>query len=284
MMARRPRLSQQISSNRSRRNGFTMVELLVVIAIIALLISILLPSLEKAIATAKLIRCMTNMSGIGRAAMLYARDYNGYIPRDSGWRTPPELPYPEWLFFGACFSPYVGGPKIPFEHNNDGPYLVKIFKHLKIYQCPNFPYKNYTLTYITNGFNFVEPTRWGVPLSESRLEQLTRPTSGIVFLGECNPRNPYIASGGLEDPCFGAYDFPGSYTSNSPDAHLRWYCCPFDENGDVNTTVDNRLILPDDMRHDGKTSLAFFDGHVEARKLTFDELPPEIFYPKPGEE
>jgi len=261
-----------------------LVELLVVVSIIALLISILLPALGKAMALAKLVKCMTNMNAIGKAAMLYAGDYNGCIPRDSGWRSPPE---PDWLFFGACYSPYVGGPEVPYEHNNDGPYLVEIFKHLEVYQCPGITDKTYTLTYITNGFNFVKPTQWGVPLSESRLENLTCSASEVVLIGECNPDNPYIESGRigfLSSPDFGAYDFPGNYTSLSANAHLRWYCCPFDENGDVNTTIDNRLILPGDMRHDGKTTLAFFDGHGESRALTFDELPPQIFYPKPSED
>jgi prepilin-type N-terminal cleavage/methylation domain-containing protein len=59
--------------------GFTLVELLVVIAIIALLVSILLPSLKQAKEQAKTAVCVTNMKGIARAVVNYAQGYNQMV-------------------------------------------------------------------------------------------------------------------------------------------------------------------------------------------------------------
>jgi prepilin-type N-terminal cleavage/methylation domain-containing protein len=76
-----------------RRKGFTLVELLVVIAIIALLMGILMPALSRARQIAFRVLCGTNLSGIGKAMMVYSTDYEGELPRAgraaSTWNTSP---------------------------------------------------------------------------------------------------------------------------------------------------------------------------------------------------
>jgi prepilin-type processing-associated H-X9-DG protein/prepilin-type N-terminal cleavage/methylation domain-containing protein len=66
-------------SGRSSKAAFTLVELLVVIGIIALLISILLPVLNKARESAKTVQCLSNLRQIGLACTQYTSEYKQKI-------------------------------------------------------------------------------------------------------------------------------------------------------------------------------------------------------------
>ncbi len=63
-----------------RKKGFTLIELLVVVAIIALLISILLPSLSRAREMAKRTACSANVKDVGTAMYIYQDNNRGVFP------------------------------------------------------------------------------------------------------------------------------------------------------------------------------------------------------------
>lgn len=72
------------------KNGFTLIELLVVIAIIALLLSIITPSLNLAKERGRRILCASNQRQLVLSAILYANDYDGKFPLRSGFCAGPE--------------------------------------------------------------------------------------------------------------------------------------------------------------------------------------------------
>jgi prepilin-type N-terminal cleavage/methylation domain-containing protein len=76
------------SRRTTRHTGFTLVELLVVIGIIAVLISVLLPSLSKAREAADRVVCASNIRSIGQGYALFAVQYKGRVPLGYAGNSP----------------------------------------------------------------------------------------------------------------------------------------------------------------------------------------------------
>ena len=77
--------------------AFTLIELLVVIAILAMLISIVMPSLGRARSMAKSLCCKTNLKDLYIAEVMYSNDYDNWFP--SPEKTPKLGGY--WGFRAA---------------------------------------------------------------------------------------------------------------------------------------------------------------------------------------
>jgi prepilin-type N-terminal cleavage/methylation domain-containing protein len=90
----------------NRRDGFTLIELLVVIAIIAILISLLVPAVQKVREAASRTQCANNMKNIGLAMHMY-QDSNKRLP--AGWvvnATGTVAPSPGWSW-STLILPYI---------------------------------------------------------------------------------------------------------------------------------------------------------------------------------
>ncbi len=88
-------------------DGFTLVELLVVVGILSMLISLLLPSLNKARQAANRVACLANLRSLGQAMMIYTVQNSGYLP-GSGMTSGRHL----WQVVGGKAVPADSTPAI----------------------------------------------------------------------------------------------------------------------------------------------------------------------------
>lgn len=102
-------------------SGFTLIEVLVVVAIIALLISILLPSLRRAREHARIVACLAQLRDLGLALNMYAQNYKDWYPP----------------------TPYLGSPNTGMMQD-DNLFILwysRYAREVKIFDCPSTTFR-----------------------------------------------------------------------------------------------------------------------------------------------
>jgi len=247
--------------------GFTLIELLVVVAIIALLISILLPSLKNAREQARTAVCLTRQKGLGLAMHEFTAEHQGYYPDADLWfhsYGAPGMP----LRFGydprsrqpnAYDPPEAGGfYDAPYGPNHRGYFAKYMGRNIDAFMCPSDngfrQYKGFMpqiefmalpprLSYVMNGdlwfLNGVEQKEiQGAKVWYTDKVLLQSPAKVMLLMEE----SPY---GPINDPWgqFRGYLYP---SADNPDSRY--------ERG-----WGGRLA----ERHNKRGTILLFDGHAE---------------------
>ncbi len=163
---RMKRIDELNRARSSAARGFTLIELLVVIAIIAVLASLLLPSLSRAKQAAHRTRCTSNEKQLALALKMYADDNNGlFPPRTNGsprWPTVAREYYRNLALLTCPTDNLAGNPV------SDGDDAFEADKSPR--------------SYIINGWNDYFPDILTVP--HSLKENAVVKSSDTILFGE----------------------------------------------------------------------------------------------------
>ena len=184
-----------------KEKGFTLVELLVVIAVVALLLSMLMPTLNAARQRAYMVVCSSDERQLMMAWFLYADNNDGLIAESY---TADYSDYP-WVKapLDAAGNLVLGVRQATVEEKIRGikegmlyPYLEDI----KVYRCPadkrlkrpDNAYRSYSISHPMNGYTTYMKEN-GMPImdqeySVTNVTQIRIPAEKYVFVEENDPR------------------------------------------------------------------------------------------------
>ncbi|HOJ75631.1 MAG TPA: prepilin-type N-terminal cleavage/methylation domain-containing protein [Phycisphaerae bacterium] len=276
-----PKLTPDYSAPNHRRaaSAFTVIEVLVVVAIIALLVSILVPSLTAARKSSRTVVCASNIRQIGMGWHMYAQQWHdsavaGRFPKlanstnvywvGNGWKYRARW----YAMLGAqvrlyAFSSPSPDPALDNTQSVDGEVFLDP-------EAPgydngrNYPY-GYNFQFLGNSRARLSggPTDWiNWPVKLGRIKASSRTVMAADSLGTAastpaNQRLPYDQTGANTDP---ARVVNHGWALDPPRLTAAGDFCDDGLRGKARSAPDER--------HGGKANALFCDNHVESVRST----------------
>jgi prepilin-type N-terminal cleavage/methylation domain-containing protein/prepilin-type processing-associated H-X9-DG protein len=175
---------------RDRRQAFTLIELLVVIAIIAVLLAVLMPSLNRAREQGKRMNCMSSLKQLALAWGLYADDHQerlvfGCTSAAAEGNAWPGRPFKCWVYYVTSTD-----MKARLQGIRDGG-LYKYVNDPQLYKCPTGvrgEVVTYAMPDAMNGHDLSTAGEVAAtsspPLRVTKRAQIKRASDRTVFLDE----------------------------------------------------------------------------------------------------